>query len=255
MDKEQEQFYCLRMQEVPPSPPMTDRPLRRRFLILAISLLFLFAVGTLLMVADLINYYKWADEGRETTWGRGVLMISIWAFLIFKFCIPALLKYWSNAEIERLLPEFVEVSDHFTRPKHFIHKALRVDEDTGYADSFIHQLGAYSDGSLRPPVLGDRSGKKGHINYKVIICIKDKIFPIVVSDKVYNNNGYSYQMMSDVAREAGHEGVDVIHVRITTEEGNSSEQHDDITLEGVRLEAFIKTLELSSQFRANPTSW
>lgn len=224
-------------------------------MILATSLLFLFAVGTLLMVADLINYYKWADEGRETTWGRGILMISIWVFLIFKFCIPTLLKYWSNAEIERLLPEFVQVSDHFTRPKHFIHKALMGNGDTGYADSFIRQLGAYSDGSLRTPTLADRSGEKGHITYKVIICIKDKIFPIVVSDKVYNHNGYSYQKMSDVAREARHEGVDVIHVRIATEAGTSSERHDDITLEGVRLEAFIKTLELSSQFRANPSSW
>ena len=207
------------------------------------------------MVADLITYYKWTDEGKETTWGRGILMISTWAFLILKFCIPALLKYWSNAEIERLLPEFVQVSDHFTRPKHFIHKALIGNVDTGYADSFIRRLGAYSDGSLQTPALTDRNGEKGHITYKVIICIKDKIFPIVVSDKVYNNNGHSYQKMSEVAHETRSEGIDVIHVRIATDAGTSTEQTDDISLEGVRLEAFIKTLELSSQFRVTPSTW
>lgn len=207
------------------------------------------------MVVDLLSYYKWADEGHETTWGRGILMISTWAFVIFKFCIPALSKYWSNAEIERLLPEFIQVSDHFTRPKHFIHRALIGNADTGYADSFIRRLGAYSDGSLQTPALTDRDGKKGHITYKVIICIKDKIFPIVVSDRLYNNNGYSYQKMSDVANETRLEGIDVIHVRIATDTGTSSEQTDDISLEGVRLEAFIKTLELSGHFRISPSAW
>lgn len=243
------------MREIPANPRSADRPFRRKFVILASIILMLFVVGTLLMVVDLINYYNWADDGRETTWGRGVLMISIWAFLIFQFCIPALMKYWSQAEMERLLPEFIQISDHFTRPKHFIHKDLIGNVDGGYADSFIRLLGAYSDGSLRPPTLANRNEKNRHVSYKVIISIKDKVFPIVVSDKVYNHNGYSYQKMSDVADEARREGIDVIHVRIATDPDTAEQRTDDISLEGVRLEAFIKTLELSSHFRACPSAW
>jgi hypothetical protein len=33
------------------------------------------------------------------------------------------------------------------------------------------------------------------------------------------------------------------------------EQTDDISLEGIRLEAFIKTLELSGHFRISPSAW
>jgi hypothetical protein len=243
------------MQEVPPSTPSGNRPRRRRFINLLITILILFAIGTSLMVVDLLSYYKWADEGHETTWGRGILMISTWAFLIFKFCIPALLKYWSNAEIERLLPEFVQASDHFTRPKHYIHRALIGSAGTGYAESFIRQLGAYSDGNLQTPILADRDGKTGQLTYKVIISINDKIFPIVVSDRLFKNNGYSYQKMSDVADESQREGINVIHVRVVTNPDTTSEQTDDISLEGTRLEAFIKTLELSGHFRISPSAW
>jgi len=207
------------------------------------------------MVIDLLNSYLWAGEGEETSWGRGILMISTWAFVNLKFCSPALFRYWSNAEIERLLPEFVQVSDHFTRPKHYIHRALIGNATTGYAESFIRQLGAYSDGSLQTPTLADRDGKTGHITYKVIISINDKIFPILVSDRLFKNNDYSYQKMSDVANEAQRDGINVIHVRVVTNPDTTREQTDDISLEGVRLEAFIKTLELSSQFRINPTAW
>jgi hypothetical protein len=104
-------------------------------------------------------------------------------------------------------------------------------------------------------MLADRDGKTGQLTYKVIISINDKIFPIVVSDRLYKNNGYSYQKMSDVAREAQRDGINVIHVRVVTDSGTSSEETDDISLEGIRLEAFIKTLELSSQFRINPSTW
>jgi hypothetical protein len=44
-------------------------------------------------------------------------------------------------------------------------------------------------------------------------------------------------------------------VRVVTNPDTTCEQTDDISLEGIRLEAFIKTLELSSQFRINPTVW
>jgi hypothetical protein len=243
------------MQEAPPSTPSADRPRRRRFINLLTAILLLFTIGTSLMVVDLFNSYLWTGEGEETSWGRGILMISTWAFVILKFCIPALFRYWSNAEIERLLPEFIQVSDRFTRPKHYIHKALIGNAATGYADSFIRQLGAYSDGSLQTPALTDRDGKTGHITYKVIISINDKIFPILVSDKLFKNNEYSYQKMSDVAREAQRDGINVIHVRVVTDPDTTCEQTDDISLEGVRLEAFIKTLELSGHFRINPTAW
>jgi hypothetical protein len=222
------------MQEVPPSTPSADRPRRRRFINLLIAILLLFTIGTALMVIDLLNSYLWAGEGEETSWGRGILMISTWAFVNLKFCIPALFRYWSNAEIERLLPEFVQVSDHFTRPKHYIHRALIGNATTGYAESFIRQLGAYSDGSLQTPTLADRDGKTGHITYKVIGYIRH---------------------MSDVANEAQRDGINVIHVRVVTDPDTTCEQTDDISLEGMRLEAFIKTLELSSQFRINPTAW
>lgn len=243
------------MQEVPPSTPLSVSPHRRRFLRLAITILLLFAIGTSLMVVDLLNYYQWADDGKETTWGRAILMISTWAFLILKFCIPSLIKYWSNTEIERLLPEFEQVSDHFTRPKHFIHRALTGNQDRGYADSFIQRLGAYSDGSLQTPTLVDRHGKNERATYNVIICIKDKIFPINVSDKQYNSNEYSYEKMSDVAHEARRDGINVIHVRVVTNPDTAREQTDDISLEGIRLEAFIKTLELSGHFRISPSAW
>jgi hypothetical protein len=206
------------------------------------------------MVVDLLNDYNWADKGSDISWGPGIAMISAWALIIL-FCIPALSKHWSNAEIERLLPEFIQVSDHFTRPKHYIHKALVGHADTGNADTFIRRLGAYSDGSLQTPTLAGRHGKNGHVNYQVVICIKDKIFPIVVSDKHYDNNGYSYQKMSDAAQEAQQEGITVIHVRIVTDTETPYEHTDDISLEGIRLEAFIKTLELSGHFRISPSSW
>lgn len=202
----------------------------------------------------------WLDKSTTATFMRFAVPVGAYIALIIKFAMPYLKKLRAAEKIEELLPEFIQASDHFTRPKHFVHKALIGDTESEGAERFIRELGTYSDGSVKTPELAKPTEKKPLTRYRVIFNVNDHIFSIYSSEKVIHpklmdGNGYAYMSMLDLDHKSEREELGVIHVRVEPVNEYSSVESDDFTLEGIKLEAFLKTLELSRQFNINPAMW
>jgi hypothetical protein len=249
------------MQEAPLHTLIKGRPHRKRFIIAGCVVLLIFVFGTSWIIIEMARRHDgWLDKSMTANFMRFAMPIGLFIALIIKFAIPYLNRCRAAAKIEELLPDFIQASDHFTRPKHFVHKALIGDTESEGAERFIRELGAYSDGSVKTPELARPTEKKPHTRYRVIFNVNDKIFSIYSSEKVIHpklmdGNGYAYMSMLDLAHKSQREELGVIHVRTEPVNEYSSVESDDFPLEGIKLEAFVKTLELSRQFNINPAIW
>jgi hypothetical protein len=250
------------MQEASPHTPSEDHPHRKRFIIVGCVVLLILACGILIIIDIVSRHDGWLDKSMTATVTRFAVPVVAYIALIIRYAMPYLKKLRAAAKIEELLPEFIQASDHFTRPKHFVHKALIGDTESEGAERFIRELGAYSDGSVKTPELARPTEKKPHTRYRVIFNVNDKIFSIYSSEKVIHmnemdGNGHDYMSMLDLTHKFQREELGVIHVRIAPIWVNqfSGVEANDFTLEGIKLEAFLKTLELSRQFNINPAIW
>ena len=249
------------MQEAPPSQPAVDRPRRRWFLVATFFVLLTSVGGAIWIIKLVLNMPNdWSQKGTGATLGRCGLAVGPLAYLFIRFGMPYIKKCSAAAEIERLLPEFAQVSDHFQRPKHFVHNDLLGNTGSRGAERFIRLLGARSDGSVKTPEIDAPSEKKPHKTYRVTININDKLFTIYSSEEAFDpkfqdGNGYYYQRMLEHVHKTCRGNLDVIHVRVEPNNAFSNVKTDDFSLTGIELEAFVKTLELSRQFFINPTFW
>ncbi len=168
-----------------------------------------------------------------------LVAISIFGFFWIK-------SYRKSARINELLPEFVQASDDFTRPKHYIHRNFHKKNPTEKSKYFVYWLGAYSNGYSHLPSIPD--GKDTSVRYKVFINLNDNLF---ILDPYYYHNEIptSLNELHECAERA--DGLDNLKLlcRIKKNGYLSEITEGDFELTGDELDAFLKTIELTKLFR------
>jgi len=155
---------------------------------------------------------------------------------------PLIKSYRLAARIEELMPEFVQVSDSFTRPKFYMHKSFLKIEPAIKPKSFIYRLGAYSDGGFTKPEIPTESGRQTS-DYEIIINLNDRLF--VLERNFYStSNRDTFTKIIELADEVSGSGLINLSCRI-----RGFDISGDFSVEGLELEAFLKTLELSKLFK------
>ncbi len=168
-----------------------------------------------------------------------VLAIIIASFFWFK-------SYRKYARIKELLPEFVQVSDDFTRPKFFVHKAFHEKAPSEKPKYFVHRLGAYTDGRVRLPYMPTvKNGETGE--YDVIINLEDKIFTLHYYDYQKDHISVLSELNAWVS-EAGEIATIKLRCRVKRHGVNTAVVEGDFTLTGEELDGFLKTIELSNLY-------
>lgn len=152
-------------------------------------------------------------------------------------------KALAQSRIDELLPEFVQVSDKFTRPKVFVHKTFVDIPGEGQPRHFVCRVSAFSDGQFRMPEI------KRNEFYHVVVNLNDTIFEMnsAPHDEKRRREFFDFAMAL-VNRE------DItLDVRITASSFVATEStkitSGDYTPKGTELMAFMKTLELTHLFK------
>lgn len=149
-------------------------------------------------------------------------------------------KALAQSRIDELLPEFVQVTDKFTRPKVFIHKSFIDIPGEGQPRHFACRLMAYSDGRIKAPILNKEKDA-----FRVAVNINDRIFEFNCPS--FNNEFSSF--VDFATGLAGNEDID-LDIRITdVYNSNNRITPGDYTIKGSELAAFMKTLELTHLFK------
>jgi hypothetical protein len=155
-------------------------------------------------------------------------------------------EHSKSARINELLSEFVQVSDDFTRPKHYIHRNFHKKNPTEKSKYFVYLLGSYSNGYSNLPSIPD--GKDTSVKYKVFINLNDNLF-------ILDPNYYPIEIpkslneLLECAEKA--DGLDNLKLlcRIKKNGYPCEITEGDFELTGDELDAFLKTIELTMLFR------
>ncbi len=159
------------------------------------------------------------------------------------FSWPSIRKARAQSRIYELLPEFVEVTDKFTRPKIFVHKSFMDIPGEGQPRHFACRLRAYSDGRFRmPEVIPFKGNDVDDYAYDLVVNLNDTI---LVTTSLFDRNhqeffGYAVSL-------ANREDI-TLDVRIKAPNSKKITS-GDYTIKGTELMAFMKTLELTHLFK------
>jgi hypothetical protein len=237
------------MQEAPNEPAARKSPYRNRLQVLIYATLIPAISATIWLLAIISQ----ADSQFnsiiiELIIGMTVIGASLGAAAIK---IPHAVV---DAKIEKLLTEFVQVSDKFTRPKAYVHKALVRTKTTPEPKDFIHHFHAYSDGILRMPEMTSEQAPKGEGTYVVCINMDDEIWDL------YDGQRSPYQDDEFLSRTRKHykRALKVLYFRIKDRWPTPAHNprrpkviEGDFIAEGTEADAFLKTMELSRLFKKN----
>jgi len=211
------------MQEVPNEPAARKSPYRNRLQVLIYATLIPAISATIWLLAIISQ----ADSQFnsiiiELIIGMTVIGASLGAAAIK---IPHAVV---DAKIEKLLTEFVQVSDKFTRPKAYVHKALVRTKTTPEPKDFIHHFHAYN--------------------------MDDEIWHL------YDGQRSPYQDDEFLSRTRKHykRALKVLYFRIKDRWPFPAHNprrpkviEGDFIAEGTEADAFLKTMELSRLFKKN----
>ena len=156
-------------------------------------------------------------------------------------------KALAQSRIDELLPEFVQVSDKFTRPKVFVHKSFMDIPGEGQPRHFVCRISAYSDGRFRMPEIIPYRFLPSEQFYNVVVNLNDTIFEMHSAQDEKRQREFFDFAMTLVNRE------DItLDVRITVPRIRATEStkitSGDYTPKGTEIMAFMKTLELTHLF-------
>ncbi len=152
-------------------------------------------------------------------------------------------KALAQSRIDELLPEFVEVTDKFTRPKVFVHKSFMDIPGEGQPRHFVCRVSAYSDGQFRMPEIIPYVGNSFYdYNYNVVVNLNDTIFELHhLREKDRRSEFFDFAMglvnRPDIT----------LDVRIRAPDSKKITS-GDYTPKGTEIIAFMKTLELTHLF-------
>ena len=152
-------------------------------------------------------------------------------------------KALAQSRIDELLPEFVEVTDKFTRPKVFVHKSFMDIPGEGQPRHFVCRVSAYSDGQSRMPEIIPYVGNSFYdFNYNVVVNLNDTIFELHhLREKDRRSEFFDFAMglvnRPDIT----------LDVRIRAPDSKKITS-GDYTPKGTEIIAFMKTLELTHLF-------
>jgi hypothetical protein len=233
------------MQEAPQTSDAIGYPCRNRlYLLLAATLSPIILAITWLIV----RLYQ-ADGKIGTVAGDlfGVFIVINMAALIAYRLIPRAI---SLAKIEELLTEFVQVSDKFTRPKSYLHKALIRPTAPLEPSDFIYHFHAYSDGSLQMPSMSVEKVPFYESRYVACINMDEEIFHLDTEHRDYRQE----ELFLISAKRHYENGLQTVHVRIRRAisrkvAAGPKVVEGDFTIEGAVADAFLKTLELNRLFK------
>ena len=154
---------------------------------------------------------------------------------------PRIKKARAQSRIEELLPEFEQVSDKFTRPKVFMHKAFKDIAGEGQPKLFVYRIRAHSDGRFRnPEIIPYKVGRYEDGVYEAVINLNDTIFGLYDEWNREKFLGHAVSVLN-------HEDISLA-VRISP--GYSSKiTKGEYTVQGSELSAFMKTIELTHLFK------
>ena len=156
---------------------------------------------------------------------------------------PRIKKARAQSRIEELLPEFEQVSDKFTRPKVFMHKAFKDIAGEGQPKHFASAIRAYSDGGFRmPDIIPYKGGRYDDGRYEAVINLNDTIFHLVTYVE-----GDRAKFLGHAVSVLNHEDISLA-VRISPEY-SSKITKGEYTVQGSELSAFMKTIELTHLFK------
>ena len=151
-------------------------------------------------------------------------------------------KALAQSRIDELLPEFVQVSDKFTRPKVFVHKTFVDIPGEGQPRHFVCRVSAYSDGKFRMPEIIPNEGNLLYDqHYNVVVNLNDTIF-VKLPDPNEIERFFSFAMglanRPDITLD--------VRIRAPNSRKITS---GDYTPKGTEIIAFMKTLELTHLFK------
>ena len=154
---------------------------------------------------------------------------------------PRIKKARAQSRIEELLPEFEQVSDKFTRPKVFMHKAFKDIAGEGQPKLFVYRIRAHSDGSFRmPEIIPHEGNKEVDWRYVADVNLNDTIFNLYSMGNLEGFLGHAVSVLN-------HEDISLA-VRISPEY-SSKITKGEYTVQGSELSAFMKTIELTHLFK------
>jgi hypothetical protein len=159
---------------------------------------------------------------------------------------PFIKSYRRAARIEELMPEFVQVSDSFTRPKFYIHKSFHKIEPSIKPRYFIYRLGAYSDGGFKIPEIPTENGSQSS-GYDVIINFNERLFELGTKNYSADDRARFAEIIALADGVSGSASIN-LSCRVMGRD-YSKVISGDFSVEGLELEAFLKTLELSKLFK------
>lgn len=152
-------------------------------------------------------------------------------------------KALAQSRIDELLPEFVQVTDKFTRPKVFVHKTFVDIPGEGQPRHFASRLRAYSDGRFRMPEIVPIDGNDIYdYGYDLVINLNDTIWAATSWNELNNQEFFEYAVSL-----ANREDIN-LDVRIKVSKSRKITS-GDYTIKGTELAAFMKTLELTHLFK------
>ncbi len=250
MDKHLELITRSRMQEAPPSPAI-PRPNKHRIrFYLAAALVSLGLAALTWIAAYLIIAGYWYTS-----------LAPIFLDILLIVNAPDILrKSYAKARIEELISEFDQISDRFTRPKIYRHKALNLSSpDIIDPKSFIYRLSVCSEGEIRLPQTTGKTdfslndfGSPISNHYGVHICIKDEVFHVTTRPFIIQNEpvhiDYSLFFINFFDKCSGTQEK-IAHFRIEKYDVRSNVVTGEFSISGVEFDGFMKTLELSKNHR------
>ena len=174
-----------------------------------------------------------------------VIMVGLYVIaMVGIFSWPSIRKARAQSRIYELLPEFVEVTDKFTRPKVFVHKSFMDIPGEGQPRHFVCRVSAYSDGQFRMPEIIPYMGNRIYdYNYRVVVNLNDTIFEI----DYFQDETRRREFFGFATGLVNHQDI-TLNVRIRAPESKKITS-GDYTPKGTEIMAFMKTLELTHLFK------
>lgn len=231
------------MQEITPASASGARPHHRRYIIAA-------TLGITLLLAYIIAIFStWHYLTSTQKLGHvdgAVVSITgaIFILAVLSYPIASVWRYIKKtktaSEIEVLLPEFVQTSDHFTRPRRYVHRHLLDMSHATGPKRFAHLLRVRSEGKfIMPSMTTNTLPSEGE--YTVMINIDEEIYSLERKFSVGDSNDFELNRLK-IPND-----LRIVHMRIMVDK-HSKVTPGDFDLDGIELEAFLKTLELGRLF-------